>query len=179
MTATASKKITLGVEKIEYGAVDSSGGMPSTGMVQTSNTYRDSVAFDPSAGEVTDFFTEENDFPEESIVNDAGEWPIGFDILTPTTTEMAAFMGGTEDLTGATSVWKASTSPSMIFKALRITPKKGYILEIPRALCSAVLRGGYKKSEPMLLHIDAKAVTPFNSSGEAQSPVMMKEKASS
>lgn len=173
-SSSAKKRITLGVDKIEYGDVLATGAMQTT-LTQTSNTYRDSVNFSPDDGDVNSFFIEENDFPVESITSN-GQWQVEWDILTPTTTEMAAFMGGTEDLSTTQPNWKAPTESVNIEKAIKITPKKGYILCFPKAQIQAKMTGGYKKGEPTLLHIRATAETPFNASNQAQPPVIMIDK---
>lgn len=172
MTTIAKKRITLGVSKIEYGEVLIGSGAMQTKLMQTSNTYRDSVTFAPEDGDTNSFFIEENDFPLETITS-AGQWVVEWDILTPTTTEMAAFMGGTEDLTGNAPAWKAPTESANIEKAIKITPKKGYILAFPKAQIQAKMTGGYKKGEPVLLHVRAIAETPFNDQNEPQPQVIM------
>ena len=163
--------ITMGLTKIEMGAVDSTGAMQST-LTQIGYTYKDSCEMSAENPEISELFVEEVDLPMDTQ-GELGALTLSWDILNPNVSEIAAMMGGTA--TAADNEWSAPTAWSSIEKAFKLTPKKGFALSIPRGQVNAQLTGGWRKGEPMLLHMEVRVLVPTNGSGVAQPPYLLEK----
>lgn len=163
--------ITMGLAKIEMGTVDSTGAMQST-LTQIGYTYKDSCTMSADNPDISELFVEEVDLPMDTQ-GELGAMTISWDILNPNVTEIAAMMGGTA--TAADNKYEGATSWSAIEKAIKLTPKKGFALSIPRGQINAQLTGGWRKGEPMLLHMEVRVLVPTNGSGVAQPPFILEK----
>ena len=165
-----TRTITMGLTKIEMGAVDTTTGEPQSTLTQIGYTYKDSCSMSAENPEITELFVEEVDLPMDTQ-GELGKLTLSWDILNPNVSEFAAMMGGTADTSN--DKWSAPTSWSAIEKAFCLTPKKGFKLEIPRANVTAQITGGWRKGEPMLLHMEITVLVPTTSGGVAKPPYVL------
>jgi hypothetical protein len=160
------KVFTLGLSKIEMGAIGNDGGMGST-LSQLGYTNQDSAQLTMEVPTATEFFAEEVDDPV-LVSKKAGAITFAFDIMNPAPEVLAQMLGGTagksEPTLADNDKWEAPDSVSDIEQSLKITPKQGFIFEVPRASISANLTGNFAASSIMLLHVEAKVMTPTNTS---------------
>lgn len=159
------KVFTLGLSKIEMGDIANDGGMGSS-LSQLGYTNQDSAQLTMEVPQATEFFAEEVDDPV-LVSKKAGAITIAFDLMNPAPETLALVLGGTagksdQQLTD-NDQWEAPSSVGDIEQSLKVTPKQGYVFEIPRASISANLTGNFASGSLMLLHIEAKVLTPTKS----------------
>ena len=172
----ATRTVSLGLAKVEYGEVAETGAMQST-LTQMGYTYKDSFTMTPNEPDVTDYKVEEIDPPLEQE-GELGATLFEWDILNPDVSEMAATGGGTAD--AATNKWNSPKVWTPVEKALKFTPKKGFIVSVPRASIVAYPKDGFKKGSPMLWHMKATVlqIEVKSGSGTAESPMILEKKVS-
>lgn len=170
----AARTISLGLAKVEYGDVAETGAMQST-LNQMGYTYKDSFTMTPAEPDVNEYKVEEIDPPLE-LEGELGTTVFDWDILNPDVSEMAATAGGTADV--ANNKWQSPKAWTPIEKALKFTPKKGFIISVPRASIVAYPREGFKKGSPMLWHMKATVlqIEVKSGSGTAESPMVLEKK---
>lgn len=156
------KVFTLGLSKIEMGAIAQDGGMGAT-LAQLGYTNQNSAQLTMEIPTATEFFAEEVDDPV-LVSKKAGAITFAFDIMNPAPETLEQLMGGTagksDDSLTDKDQWEAPDSVSDVELSLKITPKQGYCFAVPRASISANLTGNFAASSLMLLHVEAKVMTP-------------------
>lgn len=159
------KVFTLGLSKIEFGAVAADGDMGSS-LAQLGYTNQDSATLTMEVPTATEFFAEEVDDPV-LVSKKAGAIAFAFDLMNPSPEVLSQLMGGTAGKSSSglpdNDQWEAPDSVSDIEQSLKITPKQGYEFSVPRASISANLTGNFAASSIMLLHVEAKVLTPTKS----------------
>ena len=86
---------TLGLSKIEVGAIAADGGMGES-LEQLGYTYQDTCKMTQEDPETTDHYAEEVDDPVVSISR-GGKTNFAFSIMNPSVTVLADLLGGTAD----------------------------------------------------------------------------------
>lgn len=152
------RTISLGLAKVEYGEVDSEGGMQTT-LTQMGYTLEDSFEQTTDEPDLTELNVEEVDVPID-VEGKLGDIVYEWDIADPKVSEMAATGGGTADTTN--DEWAAPDAWTPIEKAFVFTPKKGFIHKVPRASLIAYPKGGFKKGSPQVWHMKAKVLKNSN-----------------
>ena len=157
-----SKTFTLGLSKIEIGAIAEDGGMGAS-LAVMGYTREDSCSLTQEDPEVTDYFAEEVDDPVIRIAK-AGQITFSWSIMDPSVTVLEDLMGGTA--TAASDKWDAPSSAVTIEKSVKITPKQGFMFEIPRLSIVAKWNAPLSKTDIVTIDcvgtvlIPTKADTP-------------------
>ena len=128
----AKKTYTIGLSKIEVGAIAEDGGMGET-LDVLGYTYQDTCTMTQEDPETTDHYAEEVDDPVISISR-GGKTNFNFSIMNPSVTVLADLLGGVGTPgTGSTpDKWEAPDKIPVVEKSVRITPEQGLKFEIPR-----------------------------------------------
>lgn len=158
------KVFTLGLSSIKGGAVPADGSMQTDeNLSDYGYTNQNSATLTMETPEKTEFFAEEVDDPV-LVSQKAGAVTVEWDIMNPSPETLAAFMGGTAGKTSQSATdndkWEAPSTVPNIEMALKITPKQGFIVSIPRANVVGTLSGNFTTGEMVLLHVVATALTP-------------------
>lgn len=157
----AVKVFTLGLSKIEAGAIANDGGMGSS-LEQMGLTNQDSAQLTMETPTSTEFFAEEVDDPV-LVSKKAGAITFAFDLMNPSPEVLQKLIGGKiskSEGSQENDKWEAPEVVQDIELSIRITPKQGFIFEIPRASISANLNGNFAASSLLLLHVEAKVLAP-------------------
>ena len=166
---SSAKVFTIGLTKLEAGEVTTTGAMQTT-VAQHGNVYRDTLSFETSDPTVDEYFEEELDKAVASQATE-GSTTISWEILRPSPADLLFWMGGTVDsATGL--VWSAPTGYVDNKKAIKITSKQGYTIDVPKAQIVASTTGGGAKSTPMRLKVTATVLVPANAQGVDQPPLI-------
>lgn len=153
-----AKVWTLGLSKIEIGAIAGDGGMGST-LAVLGNTYQDTANITVEDPQVTEHYAEEEEDPQV-IIERAGKTTLNFSIMDADYTVLQSLLGGTITGTGATEKWNAPAKLPNIEKSIKVTPEQGHVINIVRAKISAKYQGGIGKTGIMLLQVTATVMTP-------------------
>lgn len=115
-------------------------------------TYQDSCSLIQNDPEVTDHYAEESDVPVVSI-SKAGKIVLSFSIMDADVDTLVELMGGTKDTESGT--WNAPDVDPAMELSVRVTPKSGLQIEIPRASVVAKLNGSFSRSGIFLITVTA------------------------
>jgi hypothetical protein len=149
----------LGLEYIKVGDVGATGGMGET-LAALGVTYKDTAELVQADAEVTEFFSEENDDPEEEI-SKRGVVEVRWSIINYSPEEMVKVLGGTVSGTAPNDSWEAPATQPDIEKSIQIKDKvSGRILQIPRAKVTAKLNWKLARTGIAMIDIVAKVLTP-------------------
>jgi hypothetical protein len=149
---------TIGLAKIELGAIASDGGM-GTSLSQLGYTYQDTCSMTMEDPETTDFIAEEVDDPVVSISR-AGKINFNFSIMNPDLTTLQALLGGTVTGEEGSEVWNAPATIPVIEKSIKITPNQGLQFSIPRAKITAKINGSFSKTNMFLIEVACTVLQP-------------------
>lgn len=158
------KAFTLGLSNIKTAAVPSAGTMPAdTDLTQLGLTNENSAVLNMEVPEETEFRAEEKDDPV-LVSKKAGAVTVEFDLMNPSPEDMVTLMGGTasksEQSLADNDQWEPPTDVPNIELAVKVTPKQGFGIAIPRASITATFGGTYTKTELVLVHVVAKVLAP-------------------
>lgn len=156
--ATSTKHYTLGLSKIEVGAIAEDGGM-GTDLAQLGYTSEETCNLTTDDPEITEFYAEEVDDPVMSMAK-AGKMTLAFSIMDPSMDVLAKLMGGTASTGAEGDVWEAPNSAPTVELSIRITSRQGMCFDIPRASFVAKFNGEMRKSSLMLLEVTATILVP-------------------
>lgn len=142
-------------------------GMPSV-MHTLGYTNEGSASLNFEEPEKTEFFAEEVDDPV-LVFKKAGKITVDFDVMNPDVDTLQELMGGSARLnttnaaatgTAENNVWLAPGTSVQVEKALRITPRQGFQIFIPRADITARMGDNLTKTELLVLHVSATVLAP-------------------
>lgn len=158
------KVFTLGLSSIKGGAVPADGSMQTdANLSDYGYTNQNSATLTMETPEKTVFYAEEVDDPV-LVSQKAGKVTVAWDIMNPSPETLEAFMGGTASKSVQTltdkDMWEAPSTVPNIEMALKVTPKQGFVVSIPRANVVGTLSGNFTSGEMVLLHVEATALTP-------------------
>lgn len=157
----AAKLITLGLTKIEIGDIETDGSMGTT-LTQIGYTDKDSCVFSSEDPTETEIEVEEIDDPID-IITKGGKKTLKFTLADPDETALALLMGGEADTTLGAETYTAPNTFPVIEKSIKVTPKKGLIISIPRARISAKWTGNFSKTNNLKIEVTATVMTPTKS----------------
>lgn len=148
--------ITLGLSKI-LGKKEEpkTGDFTETGYTAYGLTYQDTAKMTQEDGEETEFYSEENDDPEE-IISKAGKTQFSFSVMNPDTDTLKRLFGGEVQ----TNVYAFPDAVADVEEALLIIPRKGLKFLVPRARLKAKLNGEFSKKGLLLLEVVATVQKP-------------------
>ena len=146
--------ITLGLSKIlgKTGEPER-GNFQETGYSPYGLTYQDTAKMTMEDGEETEFYSEENDDPEE-IISKAGKTIFSFSVMNPDLDTLKRLFGGEV----ASDIYAYPDVTADIEESLIIVPRKG--LKFPRAKIKAKLTGEFSKKGLLLLEVTATVAKP-------------------
>jgi hypothetical protein len=172
--ASTTKVFTIGLSSLKAGEPNNTTGeMPSSGMAQHGNVYRDTLDMTTEDPTTEEYYEEEIDLPVASMP-EAGKTTLTFEILRPSVADLVFWAGGEIDSTTG-KTWKAPIGYVDNKKAIEINSKQGYKIEIPKAQIIANTTGGGAKSTPMRLKVTATVLVPTTSQGVSMSPILYTE----
>ena len=139
---------TFGLSKIEIKKTEETEDQYKTlGM-----TYQDSCMLTQNEPEVIDHYAEESDVPVVSV-SKGGKVLLTFSIMDADVDALVELMGGTKDL--ESGAWNAPDVNPTVELSIRVTPKSGLQIEIPRASVVAKLNGSFSRSGLFLITVTA------------------------
>lgn len=157
---TAKETYTIGLSKIEVGAIAADGGMGGT-LGVLGYTYQDTCTMTQEDPETTDHYAEEVDDPVISISR-GGKTNFNFSIMNPSVTVLADLLGGV-GTTGEGSTpdkWEAPDKIPVVEKSVRITPEQGLKFEIPRMKLVSKINATFSKSGILLIEVAGTVLQP-------------------
>lgn len=125
-------------------------------------TYQDSCTLTQNDPEVTDHYAEESEVPVVSV-SKSGKVMLSFSIMDADADTLTELMGGTKD--AETGAWNAPDTAPIVELSIRVTPKSGLQIEIPRASVHAKMSGGFSRSGMFIVTVTA---TVLNAEGKAR-----------
>lgn len=160
------KVFTLGLSSIKTAAIPSSGEMAAdSDLTQLGLTNQNSANLNMEVPENTEFNAEEQEDPV-LISRRAGAVTVEFDLMNPSPEDMVTLMGGTASKSSSelqeNDQWEPPVDVPSIERAIKVTPKQGFGIAIPRADITATFGGVYTKTELMLVHVVARVMAPTN-----------------
>ena len=147
---------TLGLSKIEVGAIAADGGMGES-LEQLGYTYQDTCKMTQEDPETTDHYAEEVDDPVVSISR-GGKTNFAFSIMNPSVTVLADLLGGTAD--ESNGKWEAPDKIPVVEKSVRITPEQGLKFDIPRMKLVSKINGDFSKKGILLIEVAGTVMQP-------------------
>lgn len=151
-------QITNGIDLIEIGDTGTDGAM-ATSLRVLGHTNIDSASITEADGTVTDFLVEELDTPIYST-NVPGKKTMTFQVADPDLEAFQEVFGGTITGTGDAAVWNAPQTIPRREISIKITPKIGYIIQIPRAILMPRLSADLGKNRLVMIEVTADILNP-------------------
>lgn len=151
-------QVTNGVDKIEVGALGANGTM-GTSLAVLGYTNIDSASLAEEDPTITDFKVEELDTPIYSS-EVPGKKTLTFQIADPDLNTYVAVFGGTITGSGANQQWEAPDQKLRKEVSIKITPKVGYVISIPRAVMRGKFNGQLSKNSLQMIDIVADVLQP-------------------
>ena len=146
----AKKTYTIGLSKIEVGAIAEDGGMGET-LDVLGYTYQDTCTMTQEDPETTDHYAEEVDDPVISISR-----------------------GGKTPGTGSTpDKWEAPDKIPVVEKSVRITPEQGLKFEIPRMKLVSKINATFSKSGILLIEVAGTVMQPTKTGTKKMTATLM------
>ncbi|MCF0190188.1 MAG: hypothetical protein HUJ96_02880 [Marinilabiliaceae bacterium] len=153
----------FGLSKIEIGDIAEDGGM-GTNLSQLCLCTEDSCVLSQEDNNVTEIYAEEVDDPVV-VINKFGKMTLAFSGMDFDPETLVKFMGGTVSEDGKT--WNAPNTVPTIEKSIKITPKQGVAVSIPRASITAKINAELKKTSLSQFDVVATILNP-SKVGEAK-----------
>ncbi len=148
---------TFGLSKIEAKAVSAvDGDYKILGM-----TYQDTCTLTQNEPEEIEHYAEESDSPIVSVSR-PGKIILSFSIMDADVDTLVSLLGGNKGENGS---WNAPEVIPSIEMSLRVTPKSGMVIEIPRARVVAKFNGSFSRSGVFLISVTA---TVLKAEGKAK-----------
>jgi len=155
----AVQKITRGLDKIEIGAVAVDGGAGTT-LAVLGYSDRDSpvtlIEEDPT---IDDLYAHEIDTPLDTEVT-AGKTELLFTVVDPNAATLASIFGGTATGTGTGATYDFPSSKSITDKTVKITPRKGLVITIPRGGMYGKINADFAKAGKFAIDIVVSVLQP-------------------
>ncbi len=158
------KVFTLGLSSIDAGTVPADGSMQTdANLTNYGYTNQNSAKLTMETPDKTEFHAEEVDDPV-LISQKAGAVTVEWDIMNPSPETLVAFCGGTASKSSQSltdnDTWEAPDDVPNIEKSIKVTPKQGFIVKMPRANVIGTVSGNFTTGELLLLHVVATALKP-------------------
>jgi hypothetical protein len=150
--------VTLGLSKIEVGAIAADGGM-GTSLDTLGYTYQDTCKMTQDDPETTEHYAEEVDDPIVSISR-GGKTNFAFSVMDADLTVLQTLLGGETTGTGDTQKWSAPDKLPVIEKSVRITPEQGLKFEVPRMKLASKINAEFSKKGILLIDVAGTVLKP-------------------
>jgi hypothetical protein len=154
------KLITIGLAKIEVGAIGANGVM-GTSLETIGHTAEGSCTIETADPELTEFFAEEQDEAIHTAAKMAVT-TITFQLAAPDLEQCSKVFGGEVVGTGSAATWEYPATLENIEKSVKIKPKEGLIFSIPRAKITAKFTGQFGRSETLKVEVVITVLKPTN-----------------
>ena len=156
----------IGLQRIEFGAIESDGSMPTTLVVVNGKTVPDSAAFTIEKADKTDVNVLESDFPYMSIPGTRVA-AIAFNSRDFTVDNMVYAFGGTKI---SEDEYHAPIVTTIRTKAIRLTTKPGndgkvLVFLLPKASVDAGLNGQMVNNDTGFLEFECVPLVPQDAAG--------------
>lgn len=138
-------KHVYGLVNVEMGAIAGDGGM-GTSLTPVGETVSDTAQVTSEDNTITDFTVEESDSPVESIVSARGKVIIEWSTYNVEADTMVRFFGGTK-VTGPPVKYQAPDAFADIEQSVKLTDKKGNVVEFPRVKISPKMGLSFQKGK--------------------------------
>jgi len=148
----------LGVTSILMGNIAADGGM-GTSLAALGVTYRDSAELLSEEVKSTEHYSEENDDPEE-VVLEKGFTTVKWSIIDATPDTLIKVLGGTKTGTAPNEIWNAPSLAPDIEQSVQINSKNGFSVDIVRAKITANIDYKISRTGIFKVNITAKVLTP-------------------
>lgn len=154
-------KRSLGLATLKLGNIAGDGGM-GTSLTAIGDTVQDTAVLSNDENQLTDFFSEEQDDPVESIVSQKGKFTLSWSSYNVDPDIMVKLFGGTKTGDGGVTPykWAAPASIPDVEQSIELVDKKGNKIEIVRAKLTSKLQWNFKKTALAQIDIVATVLTP-------------------
>jgi hypothetical protein len=153
--------VTLGLSKIEVGAIAADGDM-GTSLATLGYTYQDTCKMTQDDPETTEHYAEEVDDPIVSISR-GGKTNFAFSVMDADLTVLQTLLGGETTGTGGMQKWSAPDKLPVIEKSVRITPEQGLKFEVPRMKLASKINAEFSKKGILLIDVAGTVLQPTKS----------------
>lgn len=150
--------VTLGLTKIEVGAIAADGDM-GTSLNTLGYTYQDTCKMTQDDPETTEHYAEEVDDPIVSSSR-AGKTKFAFSIMDADLTVLQTLLGGETTGAGNAQKWSAPDKLLVIEKSVRITPEQGLKFEVPRMKLVSKINAEFSKKGILLIDVTGMVLQP-------------------
>lgn len=142
-----------GISSVQYGTPATGiGNFPSGTLLTTApDTVKGSVTIEETEGSTTDFYVDQKFSPVRQVKTDEGQLTATFQFYDMTFATLAAFKGGTGNVSGYTH----ATGYTEVFKALCLNLDSGQKLLLYNASCITRLVGGGGRDRMFALEVKA------------------------
>ncbi|GHT15043.1 hypothetical protein AGMMS4956_14160 [Bacteroidia bacterium] len=151
---------SVGLKSIRIGEIANDGDM-GTVLEALGVTYKGTASLTTEEGTTTDFFSEENVYPEESV-KEPGTTKLAWNIINLDPEALQKCLGG--DVVAADgdnpAVWKAPADVVNIEKSIEVLTAFGMKIQIPRANISATMQWNLARTEIAQVAIVATVLKP-------------------
>lgn len=149
--------VTTGLSKIEIATILGDGSTGTT-WATIGYTYEDSCKLTSEDPSTKEFYAEETDAAVATI-SKAGKVTLTFSLMDCDPDALVTVFGGTA--TGTTpKTWNAPASIPTIEKSIKITPKSGLTIVIPRASITAKFNSQFGRNNLFLVDITGTVLAP-------------------
>ena len=153
---------SIGVVSIKMGAIGSGGAM-GTSLTDVGKIYKDSAELSQEDPSITDFESEQDDDPVESVEK-LGKKTIKFSIMDYTPATLAKFLGG--EASGTPAVWGSPSTSAAIEQSVEITTNK-VVISAARVRVRAKLNAKLSKTAIALIDVTMQILVPTDGVTEA------------
>lgn len=142
-----------GISSVKYGTAATGLGCFPSGVLLTTapGTVKGSVTLEETEGTISDFYTDQQVSPVVSIKTEEGKLSAKFQCYDMTFATLAAFKGGTGNVSG----YDPATGYTTINLALELNADTGEKFHIHNALCSTRIIGGLSRDKVIAFEVNA------------------------
>lgn len=148
----------LAVAKIELGAIAADGDVSSS-FASPGTIYKDSAEITQEQEADVEHYCEESDDPFV-IVPGTKKTKIKFSITDFTPAALVALLGGTAAGVAPADTWTAPSTTDIIEKSVKITPKSGKVITLPRVSLRATINYKLAKSGIAQVMVEGTVMLP-------------------
>lgn len=149
---------TLGLSKIEVGAVAVDGGMGTT-LAALGLTYQDTCKLVEDDASVQEYNCEEYDDPVV-IAKRRGKLTLNFSVMDADPDTLMTIFGGTVTGTAPAKTWVAPNVMPASEKSIKVTPRSGMSISLPRCDMRAKINSEFSSKGIFLVEVTAAVLQP-------------------
>lgn len=153
-----ARKYGLGLVTIEMGDIAGDGSM-GTSLTAVGDTVQGTAQLTQEDGTNTDFNIEEEDDPILTLQTVKGKITLAWSCYNVSSDTLVKFFGGTV-VVGPPEKWEAPASIPELEQSIKLTDKRGNIIEIVRAKVNAKFNWSFTKDKLAQIDLTASILTP-------------------